>query len=371
MLVVLSTRRTVHFKLERYGPANRWYVTWSEGSRSKRWSTRTTDQELAEKRRKAFVTDLLTPREARPEDMDLGIVLCRYRDRKLGLYSNGDGPDDLEAEEIQSKQTMSLAIDHFLALYEGKPVSYLTKSTTKAYVRSRRKAAGHPVVHYNNRRLNVLRAALNDAVDNEDLVTAPRIPSLPVPTRKERWLSRSEAARLLWACRAPRFRYLALFIKIGLYTGARHSAILQLTWDRGDREAGRVDLRVPGLVETKKRRPHSHIPDRLLSALRIAHRSMLRRVKERTRKGEVPDGKYVIEHRGGPLLSVKKAFREACERAGITDCHPARPQAHVHHLGAQHRRASLAGLGPDEHQCRDHREGLRAPCPGREHAFGR
>jgi integrase len=105
-----------------------------------------------------------------------------------------------------------------------------------------------------------------------------------------------------------RWRYLNLFIRIGLATGARHEAILSLTWDRVDLETGVIDFRIPGRVETKKKRPHAPVNDRLLRLLRVAKRKS--------------NHEYVIVHRGGPLRSVKHAFESACKRAKLKNFTP-------------------------------------------------
>jgi integrase len=120
--------------------------------------------------------------------------------------------------------------------------------------------------------------------------------------------SRHEAARLLWACRNQKWHYLRLFVLIALYAGARHEAILEPTWDRVDFDPGRVDFRVPGRIETNKRRPNAPVSRRLLRFLWWA--------KQET------NSNYVIVHRGGPLKSVEGAFRQARKRAKILNAPP-------------------------------------------------
>jgi hypothetical protein len=122
---------------------------------------------------------------------------------------------------------------------------------------------------------------------------------------RERWLTRSEAARLLLGAldfklaRSPHFhssnagekidigrineinqwriigrpgernRHVARFILLGLYTGTRHDAILGLGWlpqiDGGhvDLEQGLIYRRGAGERVTKKRRPPVPIDERL------------------------------------------------------------------------------------------------------------
>lgn len=67
-----------------------------------------------------------------------------------------------------------------------------------------------------------------------------------------RHLTHSQFERFLDAVRAPPARLYAL---IGLYTMARPTAILELTWDRIDFVRGLVDFNPDGRRQTQKRRP--------------------------------------------------------------------------------------------------------------------
>ncbi len=280
------------FTLKRYGPKDNFYVFWTENGRSERWSTRTPDGALAETRRNKFVQDMLTPQLASPDEMPISTALLRYEEE--------------HAIGVASQETSALAIKHLCAYYDGKPVSCITKASNKKYeVDMRKLKLANATI---NRRRNVLRAALNHAKENGDLTVVPSIPTLPEPPTIEEHLSRGQAARLLLAVRPARWRYMALFVRLGIYTGARHRAILQLTWDRVDLENGRIDFRLPGEAETKKRRPNAPVSGVLLRALRVARKNAT--------------SKYVVSHRGGPLLSVKKAFAEACKRAKLKNVTP-------------------------------------------------
>ncbi len=95
----------------------------------------------------------------------------------------------------------------------------------------------------------------------------------PRPPARQRWLTRSEAARLSWAAwRAKQVmrdkdtrravgRHVARFILVGLYTGTRSSAICRAalvpTIGRGhvDLEQGVFYRRAIGRLQTKKRQP--------------------------------------------------------------------------------------------------------------------
>jgi integrase len=279
------------YKLRRFGPLNNWYSFYSEGRRSKSWSTRTDDYELAKKRAEVYFANLVVDTEEQDDPLVRDLLL-RYHDNKSG--------------EVFSVETADRTKDFLLAHYDGKTVSQITAATNKDF-ETACKAKGWSNATINRYR-NTLRAALKDANKDGKLKMVPHIPTLKVATKKERWLTYAEALELYRAVRHWRWRYLNLFIRIGLGTGARHEAILSLTWDRVDLETGVIDFRVPGRAETKKRRPNAPVNDRLLRLLRAAHK--------------VREGDHVIWHRGGPVLSVKKAFAAACKRAKLKKVTP-------------------------------------------------
>ncbi len=76
------------------------------------------------------------------------------------------------------------------------------------------------------RELEVLSAAIGYA-HKEHKIDYSIVIALPKKApAKERFLTRSEAARLLWAAWRGEAKHAARFILIGLYTGTRHDAIL-------------------------------------------------------------------------------------------------------------------------------------------------
>jgi len=149
---------------------------------------------------------------------------------------------------------------------------------------------------------------------------------------RDRWLTRSEAARLLWTCwrhrelqlrhrgpdkglRLPTARYplrhLARFILIALYTGTRAGAIACASPSRGEGRSfvdleGGLFYRLPqGATPTKKRQPPAPIPARLLAHMRRWHV-----------KGIVKD--HFVEWNGSPIASVKTALKTAVGLAGLS-----------------------------------------------------
>jgi integrase len=172
------------------------------------------------------------------------------------------------------------------------------------------------------RELEDLRAAINHH-RREGLCS--EIVNVVLPDKisaRERWLTRSEAARLLWAAwrahqvmrdkhtRRAVGRHVARFILVALYTGTRLSAIcgaaLMPTIGRGhvDLDRGVFYRRANGRRETKKRQPPVRLPPRLLAHLRRWKRLGLSR-------------KAVIEWNGAPVQSVRKGFEAAVKAAGL------------------------------------------------------
>lgn len=143
---------------------------------------------------------------------------------------------------------------------------------------------------------------------------------------RQRWLTRDEAARLLWACWRTRevqdgaptkkrpLLHLVRFLLLGLYTGSRPGAILSASWVSGvgrsfvDLDSGVFHRRADGHAETNKRQPIVRISPRLLAHAR------------RWRRMDMEEGKtWVIAYEGKPVASVKTALSRACKLAGIPD----------------------------------------------------
>lgn len=108
------------------------------------------------------------------------------------------------------------------------------------------------------RYLGVVRSALQRAYDRQELTTVPAILKLEVPRHEgARPLSTDELGAL---CRAATQPHEQMLVALLLGTAARPAAVLALTWDRIDLEAGLVHLATPGRRETTKRRPTVPLP---------------------------------------------------------------------------------------------------------------
>lgn len=134
------------------------------------------------------------------------------------------------------------------------------------------------------------------------------VPTVVLPRKSEsrdRWLTRAEAARLLWAAR--RTEHLRRFILIGLYTGTRSGAILQMKWDQIDAEKGIMLRRARGEREVStKRRPPVKLGARILRHLR------------RWRDRDMGRGiAHVIHFDGRRISKLRRSWKGATTRAAL------------------------------------------------------
>lgn len=197
------------------------------------------------------------------------------------------------------------------------------------------------------RDLEVLRAAINYYHGEHTLDMVPKITLPEKGTPRQRYLSRQEVARLIRAARRTKqCHHLVRLIMIGLYTGTRLSAILNLQWI-ANTTGGHVDLdrgviyrRAEGeRVAHNKRRTPVKIPPRLLRFLRY-----WKAVDTTTdAAGKEITLRFVAHYRGEKIVKPHKAFRTIRTEAKLgEDVTP-----HV----LRHTRATwLAEAGVDAHQ---------------------
>jgi len=248
------------------------------------------------------------------EDIDCADVLSIYHTDKGEI---GNETDDLDER-----------IGRLNEFWGGKMLSDVNSGSCGDYARHRGSAGGA------RRDLETFRAAINHHAKEGAHRGIVRV-SLPQKgERRERWLDRSEAAQLIWACwryrekqtihvgankgnpiltdRRP-LRHVARFILIGIYTGTRAGSIATAS---PDREEGRsfVDLErgifyrkaIGKKASKKKRQTPAPIPSRLLAHLRRWQRLQL-------------FAKFFVEFNGKPIASVKKGFRSGVRLAGLSE----------------------------------------------------
>jgi integrase len=168
--------------------------------------------------------------------------------------------------------------------------------------------------------LELLRAAINHAYREQMLDRPVAVWLPPKAPPRERWLTRSEVAKLVWvAWRSRRAqdsgnddwamrKHLARWMLTAAYTGTRKSAILNASFERAfgrgfvDLQQGLWHRRGQGIRATKKRQPPIPLPAPLLGHMRRWRRN-----------GQT----FVVEFNGQPMQRMDKAFRQLVKECGL------------------------------------------------------
>jgi integrase len=267
----------------------------------------------AEKRLAAYIAEKYSPaRHARDLDrIDAADV--------LSIYLEDCGP------RMTDQPKLERCIGRLNDYWGGKMLSQVTAAECRAYVKERGKTGGARAD------LETLRAAINHHAKENLHYGLVRVTLPPKGPPRDRWLTRSEAAKLIWACWRYRerqtvhrghrkgrliatdkrpLRHLARFILIGLYTGTRAGAIASASPYRRDGysfidiDQGIFYRLAIGRRATNKRQTPAPIPPRLLAHMR-----------RWVRLGIVTS--HFVEWHGSPVKSVKTAFKHAVKLAGL------------------------------------------------------
>ena len=167
-------------------------------ARSRERSTGTADREQAE----IVFAEWLQLRGRRDGPSDPAAILVTD---VLNLYLQERGP------KVAAPGRIAYAVLALTDFFEGNTVADVTPQTCGRYVEKRGRSKGTV-----RRELGVLRAAINYA-HKSGMITRPVAVELPErPEPRDRWLTRTEAARLIRAARTPQARlYMPLFILLG------------------------------------------------------------------------------------------------------------------------------------------------------------
>jgi integrase len=241
------------------------------------------------------------PRGARdPDQIPVADVIARYL-------------RDVAATRARPQEAAQRA-RALLTFFGDKTLAEVNGDVCRRYVAQRSTDAAA------RRELEDLRAAINHHRREGLCSQVVEVVLPPERPARERWLTRSEAARLILA--AWRYRevqkgketdrrsrqHIAKFILVALYTGTRASAVcgaaLGAMTGHGwiDLDRGVFYRRPAGRLETKKRTPPVPLPPGLL-----AH---LRRWK---RHGQ----RFAVEWNREPVANIGKAFNNAVTDAGL------------------------------------------------------
>jgi integrase len=202
------------------------------------------------------------------------------------------------APHTRATATAAHTIGNLLKWWSDKKLSDVTARACRAYAATRPKSAAR-------RDLETLRAAIN--YWHKEYGPLPSVPFVTLPDKeqpRDRWLTRKEAAKLLWAAR--RVPHLYRFILIGLYTGSRAGSILALKWEWVDVERQIMRRRAPGESESNKRRPPVRLGARLVSHLR------------RWRDQDLRVGiAQVVHYNGAPVRKLRRSWTTARDAARL------------------------------------------------------
>lgn len=276
-----------------------------------------------------------------------------------------------KADETSRPKETEQAIARINDYFGAMTVSDIKGKICREFVTHRKTAAGA------RRDLETLRAAIRYYHKEYGLDVLPTLTLPDKSTPREIYLTRSEAAALLWAClgwqkvkvgtgansyekwdrrRYHRASHLARLVLIGLYTGTRPGAIKSLQWIRNteggwaDLDRGVIFRRAEGeRVAHNKRKPPVKIARRLL-----AHMKRWKRIDGWDDNGA--GIRPVVHYYGKPLVKENKAFRAAIAAAGL----PAEVTPHVlrHTRGTwlaqknvpSHQAAASLGLTVEEYE---------------------
>lgn len=240
----------------------------------------------------------------------------------LLLYARNKGPEKKRPNEFRAM------MERLDAYWGGKMIAEIRGATCRDYTQKR----GAKIAARNE--LSMLRAAVNHYHAEHTLDAVPKVTLPPPNPPRMRWLRREEAARLLWAAwrahqkykgeatRRATARHLARLILVGLYTGTRPGAILDLYWmpntigGHADLERGVLHRMANGEQKTKKRKSPVRIPRRLL-----AHLRRWRRMDDSLPPRLAKEGSHlprpIVHWRGEPVIKINKAFRSVVASAGL------------------------------------------------------
>lgn len=224
-----------------------WYD--AKSGQTRRASLGTKDFHEAKVALAEFVTKQAQPKEVKPDEMPLALLLYRYWEG--------------HAKHLVSAQAAKAALGLWTEFWGDKMLGDLTNTAQKDFM-SFLKAKGYKN-SYVSRTLAVGRAAIGYAWKNNEINSVRFIIDEPDRSdEKEAYLLNiSEMKRLL--LNAQSRPHLFTYCMIALNTLARPSAVLELTPEQVDLQNARINMNPKGRRQTKKRRPIVPITDTLFS----------------------------------------------------------------------------------------------------------
>jgi integrase len=256
-------------------------VWYDENGKRHRHSLRTSNLTEAARRLAAYKdaeNRRLAPR------LTVGELWAQYR------RSLGDRP---------SATTMGYEWQALHGLFGGLLPSQITQAVVQEHISERRRAGRKDGTIWTE--LGRLRMVFSWAAKHGLLEKAPHVPRPQKPAPKELYLTAAQTSEFLTFCTMP---HIKLFAILAWTTGARSSALLELTWDRVDFQRGHIQLANAAANSGGPKKGRATVPmnDTARAALSEAKEGALSR--------------YVIEWAGQRVGSVKKGLKAAASRYG-------------------------------------------------------
>ena len=273
----------------------------------------------AEAKLRDYIAAKYTPkrRVRHIDDIPIADVLSIYLDAQLDKLRSRFNVDSYGEDTIPAIRKFKKRIERLNEWWGAKMLGEANGEACRSYTKKRRNKGGA------RRDLEDLRAAIGHhaAEGYHREIVKISLPEKGEP--RDKWLTRSDAAKLIWTCwryremqkksrqrtgevRAPTakrpLRHLARFILLGIYSGTRAGAIAAaspipaLGRSYVDLERGRYYRLKQGCAKTNKRQPTVPIPSRLLAHLRRWHRIN-------------PEAKHFVEFNGQPVARSKRHLR--------------------------------------------------------------
>lgn len=262
------------------GRTGRWEIRYSERQADGAWrsrtvSTRTADRQDAERFLAGWTATVQAAASATPHTVSDLTKIYLQDARGRGLVRSSE----------------NALLGPVARYFGGLTPSQITPAVIAQHRSARQNdRTGAPVTANTLRReLIALGTVLRYAV-KIGLLKADEVPYIslpPVPAGRDVWLTEEQEGRFLAlasasSAGAPRLTRIHRFVWLGLCTGARSTALLELRWPQVDLQAGLIDFRQRR--RTKKRRVPVPLADRLRPVLERAHQE---------RRGD-----FVIDHPG-------------------------------------------------------------------------
>ncbi|MGY5791946.1 tyrosine-type recombinase/integrase len=299
--------------------------TWFIKDGNKRVPTDCSEAEVeaAQRRLADYIAAQYRPeRSSRAAEVTVGDIIIVYAEEKA-------------PGTARPKETIAM-LDRVNEFFGEMMLTELRGQTFRDYAADRGSKGGA------RRDLEALRAAINHYHAEETLDMVPKVTLPEKGEPRQSWLTRSEIAKLLlaamgwvpvsydvatqqpnkWKRTGWRNPHLVRLIMVGLYTGTRLTAILNLQW-MANTTGGHIDLD-RGVIYRKaqgertmhnKRKTPVKIPPRLLRFLRYWHK----RDTTTDERGRSVTLRYAVHYGGEKITKPHKAFRSIRATAGLSD----------------------------------------------------